>query len=264
MQHSTTPLLRSAQIQLRVIGALLMREILTRYGRHNVGFLWVFLEPMMFTLGITILWTAIKATHGSNIPITAFAITGYSSVLLWRNTVGRCALAIVPNQSLLYHRNVRVIDIFMSRILLEVSGATASFMFLGTLFVTVGLMTPPVDISLILAAWIYLALLGAGLGLTVGALTERSETIERLWHTVAYLLFPLSGAVFMVDWLPASFQKIVLYIPMVHGVEMLRSGYFGPLVKAHYNVPYMVVADLVLLLAGLVLAREAGKRVEPE
>lgn len=119
-----------------------MREILTRYGRHNVGFLWVFLEPMMFTLGITILWTAIKATHGSNIPITAFAITGYSSVLLWRNTVGRCALAIVPNQSLLYHRNVRVIDIFMSRILLEVSGATASFMFLGTLFVTVGLMTP--------------------------------------------------------------------------------------------------------------------------
>lgn len=68
----------------------------------------------------------------------------------------------------------------------------------------------------------------------------------------------------MVDWLPASFQKIVLYIPMVHGVEMLRSGYFGPLVKAHYNVPYMVVSDLVLLLAGLVLAREAGKRVEPE
>lgn len=41
MRHDT-PLLRSFQIQLRVVGALLMREILTRYGRHNIGFLWVF------------------------------------------------------------------------------------------------------------------------------------------------------------------------------------------------------------------------------
>ncbi|MFM0302514.1 ABC transporter permease [Paraburkholderia sediminicola] len=263
MQY-TTPFLRSLQIQLRVVGALLMREILTRYGRHNVGFLWVFFEPMMFTLGITALWTASKATHGAHVPITAFAVTGYSSVLLWRNAVGRCALAIVPNQSLLYHRNVRVIDLFLSRVLLEIAGASMSFFFLSILFITVGLMKPPADISLIVAAWIYLALLGTGLGFAVGALSERSETVERVWHTVAYLLFPLSGAVFMVEWLPPAFQKVVLYIPMVHGVEMLRAGYFGPLVKAHYSVPYMIVSDLLLLVIGLALVRDAGQRVEPE
>ena len=32
---------RSATIQLRVIHALVMREVLTRYGRHNIGFLWL-------------------------------------------------------------------------------------------------------------------------------------------------------------------------------------------------------------------------------
>ena len=69
--------------------ALLMREVLTRYGRHNIGFLWLFVEPMMFTLGVAALWTAMKATHGSNLPIVAFAITGYSSVLLWRNMPGQ-------------------------------------------------------------------------------------------------------------------------------------------------------------------------------
>ena len=279
MEH-TTPLLRSLRIQLRVIGALLMREILTRYGRHNVGFLWVFFEPMMFTLGITGLWTATKATHGSNVPITAFAVTGYSSVLLRRNAVGRCALAIVPNQSLLYHRNVRVaivpnqsllyhrnvrvLDLFTSRVLLEVAGASVSFFFLSLLFISIGMMKPPVDITLIIFGWIYLALLGTGLGFAVGALSERSETVERVWHTIAYLMFPLSGAVFMVEWLPPAFQKIVLYIPMVHGVEMLRSGYFGPVVKAHYSIPYMIVSDLVLLLVGLTLVRDASMRVEPE
>ena len=31
--------------QLRVTHALILRELLTRYGRHNGGFLWIFLEP---------------------------------------------------------------------------------------------------------------------------------------------------------------------------------------------------------------------------
>ncbi|WP_429565513.1 ABC transporter permease [Paraburkholderia sp. MM6662-R1] len=249
---------------MRVVGALLMREILTRYGRHNVGFLWIFFEPMMFTLGVLTLWTATKATHGSTLPITSFAVTGYSSVLLWRNCANRCALAILPNQALLYHRNVRVIDLFMARVLLEIAGATMSFVFLTVLFVTVGLMKPPQDITLVIAAWIYLAVFGSSLGFAIGAMSERSETVERVWHTIAYLLFPLSGALFMVDWLPEKFQKIVLLLPMVHGTEMLRGGYFGSLVKPHYDIGYMIACDLVLMFIGLFLVKDASKRVEPE
>lgn len=118
---------RSLAVQRRVIFALLMREVLTRYGRHNIGFLWLFVEPMIFTVGITILWNATGATHGSNLPISAFALTGYSTVLLWRNMPGRCSMAVTPNLALMYHRNVKVIDIFIARILLEVVGNTASF-----------------------------------------------------------------------------------------------------------------------------------------
>lgn len=40
----------SLAIQRRVIGALLMREIITRYGRNNIGFLWLFVEPLLMTL----------------------------------------------------------------------------------------------------------------------------------------------------------------------------------------------------------------------
>lgn len=82
------------RVQQRIVVALLMREILTRFGRHNIGFLWLFVEPMLFTLGVTALWTATKSVHGSNLPIVAFALTGYSSVLLWRNMPSRCILAV--------------------------------------------------------------------------------------------------------------------------------------------------------------------------
>ncbi|AOJ08979.1 ABC transporter permease [Burkholderia mayonis] len=264
MAHHDTPLSRSLTIQARVVSALLMREILTRFGRHNIGFLWIFFEPMMFTLGVLALWTMTKATHGSTLPITAFAVTGYSPVLLWRNCANRCALAILPNQALLYHRNVRVIDFFFARLLLEISGATMSFTFLTIFFIVAGMMHPPEDMLMIFGAWLHLAAFGSGLALIIGALSERSEAVERIWHTVAYLLFPLSGSIFMVSWLPEKFQKIVLLLPMVHGTEMLRGGYFGSLVTPHYSVPYMVFSDLILLLVGLYFVRDAGRRVEPE
>ena len=75
----------SFKIQRRVIGALLMREILDRWGRHNIGFLWMFAEPMVFTLGVMTLWSLTGASHGLSITSVGFAITGYSSILLWRN-----------------------------------------------------------------------------------------------------------------------------------------------------------------------------------
>jgi capsular polysaccharide transport system permease protein len=77
-------------------------------------------------------------------------------------------------------------------------------------------------------------------------------------------MFPLSGAGFMVDWLPKGMQSWVLLLPMVHGVEMLREGYFGNTFRFHYSVTYFMCVNLVLLFIGLALAREAGRRVEPE
>jgi capsular polysaccharide transport system permease protein len=259
-----TPLLRSLAIQFRVIGALLMREIITRFGRHNIGFLWLFVEPMLFTLGVTALWNATKATHGSNLPITAFAVTGYSSVLVWRNTTGRCSTAITPNLGLLYHRNVRVLDIFASRIILEIGGATISFIILSFVFTTIGWMGPPDDILKVLFGWILLAWFGGSLAIVIGSLSERSDVVEKIWHPVSYLLFPLSGAAFMVNWLPPAGQKVVLWLPMVHGVEILREGYFGSAVRAHYDVVYASVFCLCQTFVGLALAKEAGRRVEPE
>jgi ABC-type polysaccharide/polyol phosphate export permease len=259
-----TPLMRSFAIQVRVIGALLMREIITRYGRHNIGFMWLFFEPMMFTLGVTALWSFSGAKHFSDMPVVSFALTGYSAVLLWRNMPTRCNGAIEPNYSLLYHRNVKVLDIFASRLLLEVAGASISFLVLGTLFVSIGWMNGPDDVVKVLIGWGLLAWFGGALALITGALSARTEIVEKIWHPASYLLFPLSGAAFMVDWFPVHTQKIILYLPMVHGVEILREGYFGSTVRTHYDVAYMSIVCLCMTLIGLALTRETSRRVTPE
>jgi capsular polysaccharide transport system permease protein len=262
MNLTQPSLLRSLAIQRRVLHALLMREIITRFGRENLGVLWLIVEPMVFTLGVTTLWTAAGLHHGSPIPIVAFAVTGYSSVLMWRNSASKASSAVIQNQSLLYHRNVRVIDVLLTRTLLEIGGATGSFIILSFFFIYIGWMPPPVDLLQVLFGWFMLAWFGACLALVIGAATAFSEIAERLWHPTAYLLFPLSGAAFMVEWLPSNMQKLVLLLPMVHGTEMLRQGYFGNVVRTHYDVGYMGSFCLVMSLAALYLVDQAGRRLE--
>lgn len=259
-----TSLKRAFNIQSRVIVALLLREVITRYGRHNIGALWLIVEPMLFTLGVAGLWTIGHLHTMAHIPVIAFAITGYSSILVWRNSSNRCTRAIEPNLALMHHRNVKVIDIFISRVILECVGATASLTALTVFFSSIGAMSWPQDISLIVIGWVLLCWFAFALGFIVGAITERSETFERVWHVITYLMFPLSGAIYMVHWLPVTAQKAVLWLPMVHGVEMIRHGFFGNIVPTYEDPIYFALANLVLSLIGLILVKDAGRRVQPE
>lgn len=250
------------KVQFRVLHALFLWEVIQRFGRDNLGFIWLFLEPMIFTLAITAFWTAIDLTHGSSLPIVAFALTGYSSILLWRNCANRCVLAIRAYTGLLYHKPVRVLDILLTKIFLEVGGATCSFLVLGVFWTSIGWAAPPDDVLTIVGGWLLLIWFAGAVALIIGAVTSFSEIWERLWHPTAYILFPLSGAGFMVDWLSPRFQHFVLWLPMVHCTELIRAGYFGSIIPTHYDVSYVVVANLVLTVLGLALVHSAARQIE--
>ena len=249
----TGALLRDSSwtINRRVIGALFLREMLTRYGRNNIGFLWLFLEPMLFTLVITAFWTATRQIHGSAIPIVAFALTGYSSLLMWRNMPGRLAGAIKSNMTLLYHRQVTVTDVYAARILLEFMATSTSFVVLALVLWAMDWLSPPEDVLQVLGGWLLLGWFGAGLALTVAGLSERYEVVAKLWPPVAYFMMPLSGVAFIVDALPPKVQEIALYLPMLNALEYLREGWFGSLMRAHYDIGYVAIVNTILTFVGL-------------
>jgi ABC-type polysaccharide/polyol phosphate export permease len=260
---ASTPLRQSLVVQGRVIRALLLRELITRFGRRNLGVLWLVVEPMMFTLAVMGLWSAAGLAHRT-LPVAAFAITGYSSVLMWRNSVNHNLTAIHDNANLLYHRNVLLQDVFAARILLEIAGATASFAVLAAMFHWVGAIASPVNVAKIIGGWLMLAWLGSSLAVLVGAGCAYSNVVKRVWAPMSYILFPLSGAAFMVEWLPPQTRSFVMWLPMVHGVEMVRDGYFGDIVATHYDMGYMATVNLLMLFAGLVLLRNTEHHLEAE
>lgn len=254
---------RALAIQARVVFALIMREIITRYGRHNIGFAWLFAEPMLFTIGIIILWSVGHETGGSghNVNIIAYTVTSYSTVLLWRNTIGRCSHAIEPNASLLFHRNVRVIDLFAARIALEITGITFSTIILCLALMLIGLIPPPADILTMIGGWLLLGWYSMAMALFIGALSEYSELVERIWHPIAYFQLPVSGAFAMASWLPPNLRKIVLMFPAANCVEIFRYGYFGTSIKPYYDVGYVAKICLVITWLGLLTVRGASRRV---
>ena len=68
----------------------------------------------------------------------------------------------------------------------------------------------------------------------------------------------------MVDWLPTTVQALALYIPTVNCTELLRDGYFGSRVHAQYDLSYVLMINVVLMLLSLIAVRGVSVRVEGE
>ena len=106
-------------VQRRVIAALIIREIHTRYGRDNLGFLWVMAEPLMCASGVMVLWLALRGNYDHDLPVIAIVLFGYLPLLLFRHTVGHAIGFARPNVGLLYHRQVTLLDLIFARASLD-------------------------------------------------------------------------------------------------------------------------------------------------
>lgn len=247
-----------------VVAALMMRELHTRYGRDNLGFLWLVAEPMLFCTGVVVVWSATKPSYEHGVPVLAFVMTGYVPFFLWRHCVFRSVLCFRANGSLLYHRQIGVMDFLFSRILLEVYGSVITFLLLAFVFSLSGLYELPADFDLFYLGWGLMIWYSAGMAIVLACLSEMYDWVEKLVAPSTYLIMPLSGAFFMVDWLPDEFQKYVLLIPSVNAYELIRAGQFGEGVRVHYDLAYVIFVNAALVLIGLSLSRSVRRHIEVE
>ena len=90
--------------QLRVVGALVLREMQSRYGKRDLSLLWVFLEPLVLSLVIGVFHTFLG--HQGMRRIFEFYAMGYLLYFMMRSVLNRGSSAVVNNLPLLAHRRV--------------------------------------------------------------------------------------------------------------------------------------------------------------
>lgn len=254
-------LFRLFWLQSRVITALLMREIHTRYGRENIGHLWVIGEPMLFCVGVAVMWTAIRPAHEHGVPITAFVITGYVPLTMWRHCVGRSVKAFEANGSLLFHRQVTPLDIIISRCLLEIIGSLIAGIVVSGGAILIGYMDMPDNVGLVYVGLIYHAVFCLACALILAPLSEMGDVLEKFVGAAMYLSLPFSGAFTMVDWVPPAFQSVLLWSPSVHTLEIIRKGQFGSHVNAHYDLVFVTWTCATMILIGISLTLRSRKYI---
>lgn len=252
------------ETHIKIIGALMMRETVTRYGRQGLGLLWLIGEPLLFCFGVILMWSLIKPPYEHGIRIAAFVMTGYSCLLLLRHLVAANLNALQANVGLLYHRKISVLHIYASRCALEILSTTLSFIVVYFVLVVTEQMTLPDDPMLLYGGWLLLSWIGVGLALCFAGLALRSELFERIAPLLSYGLIPLSGVFVMMAWLPPHYRDAIMAVPIVHAVEMVRGGVFGSAVKPYYNLTYAIAWAAGLTLAGLLLIAPAKKHVDLE
>ena len=265
--HAITPpaqpsLLRAFSTQMRVIGALMMRELHTRYGRENVGYLWLIGEPLMLASVIASLHTSGGHTaYGSDIKPLPFSVVGYTIFILFRGIVNRSEGALEANAPLLYHRMVTLLDIMIARALLEAAGTFLAYSVLISLLVAAGLAAFPVRPLYFFAAVGLLFWYSMGHSLIIVSISHDNRTVGRFVHPYSYFMIPLSAAFFQMEWIPQPFRYYLGFNPMTHIFELVRYGQFRSANLKYFDCEYVVGCCLILTWIGLVATKLVRERV---
>lgn len=246
-------------IQMRVIGALMMRELHTRYGRENVGYLWLIGEPLMLGSVIAVLHSG-QSHHGDINPV-ALSVVGYTIFIMFRGIVNRSEGAIEGNAPLLFHRMVTVLDITVARGLLEAAGTLLSFMVLFSLCLLLGYADLPARPLALFAGiglvfWISLAV-----SMIITGGTHDRRLLGRLTHPFTYFMIPLSAAFYRVAWVPQPYRGWLMYVPLPHMFELLRYGAFESATLEFVDIGYVLANCTVLTLFGLLAMRSVRSRI---
>lgn len=260
----TGPELRPARsswsVMRSVVFALSLRELKTRLDGRWGGAVWVIGEPLLNTLGMLALYSAMRAQTIGGVDTLLFLVSGQMPFLLFRSLSLRLMDAIDANLGLFAYRQVQPIDAVIARGVIEVLVFCAV---MGSCLAALGWAGHPVlphrPLELF-ATIVLLAVIGGALGLLLAVGTV--APFNRLRGLVTMLFLPIyvtSGALMPLGSLPIGLQAFFLYNPIAHLLELLRSALIGPTYQASphvgWSLPLTWAVGMVLAALSLYRAR---------
>ena len=241
---------------VRVVMALILREIGSRDSRSSLGFLWSIIDPVATVAILSIAFALFTHTPrlGTNFPL--FYVTGIVPFHIYNQISNRVSGSIRFSRQLLGFPSVTVMDALIARFLLNYFINIIVFIILsyGVLHyydLRVNVQLPPVIQSLVMAG-----ALAIGIGTFNSVLVIMFPTYDYVWSMFSRPLMIASGVLILIEDLPDWLYRILWWNPAAHIVAEMRHGFY-PFYDTSWVSPFYVfiVAGIAFVLGLITLQR---------
>lgn len=245
---------------LQAIQALMLRQILTRFGKTALGYIWALLQPLILFTILLIAFYAMGRRVPPGITIEMFLLSGVVPFYLFQSVRVRVAASLNANRTLFYFRRINPFVSFVSAGALEALTYGVAFYLLLGLFYYFHQPIAIKDHLLVLFCLFLLALFGFSLGVITAVLSQRFPFVEAVTSYLQRGLLLTSGVFFYANELPPKLREILLYNPLFHVLEFLRGGLFVAYEPRFAKADYVAMWLISLFMAGLASDR-LGRRL---
>lgn len=242
---------------IRVITALVLREMSSTYGRTPAGFLWVLAEPIAAIALLSAVFSAAFREPGLGTNFPLFYATGYMPFVAFSGLVAKIGLSLTFSRQLLAYPIVTWIDAVLARLVLNglVDILVALIIFTGIIWVFD--VSVIINIQAIALALIMAQCFALGLGLMNAYLFLQVPSWQRIFNIIMRPMFILSCVFFMLEDVPQPYQDWLWWNPVVHMTAMMRVGFYASYQPDWISLTYVFSLSGVLALAGMVLLRKS-------
>ena len=253
---------KAMQTQARVVWALMLRESLNRYGEFKIGFLWAFIEPFLTVMIFVAIFGATRTDSPGGMPLIQFMMIGIVSFSFFKDPMNSMQSAISQSKTILAFPQVTTFDVLTSRAALEVSITLIVLAFLMSMAHLFG-YTSNIERPLgVLAVIGLLATMGIGFGFTISSIEPLVPSVKKIISLLSGRpLFLTSGLFFIAESIPAQARDYMLYNPILHCMELLRSEYFMEFDSQYGSWSYVIAWAVGSLAVGLSTHRAMRRKV---
>ena len=240
---------------LRVIYALILREMGAKFGRSAGGYAWAIAEPLGGILLLAIIFGLALRAPPLGTSFILFYATGMIPFNMY-NTMWRAVSgAISSNRGLLNYPVVSAVDALLAKFILNFM----TVLMVATILFTGIILTADIHVNLDLGAIVTAFLMASLLGLGVGAMNcvlfGFFPTWKNIWSVLTRPMFIMSGIFFTYESVPPAFQNLLWYNPLVHVIGVMRTGFYGTYEADYVSYPYVLGLALSLFLTSAWLMR---------
>lgn len=239
-----------------MIVALVLREMVTTYGRSPGGYLWALLEPIAAIGLLSVVFSlAFHAPSlGSSFPL--FFASAYLPFMLFLDVTNKVASALRFSRPLLAYPAVTVLDVIAARFILNVATHILVFVIvMAAILVTAG-HAGEIDVPRVIDGLAMAAVLALGVGSVNCYLSTAYPIYERLWSVLTRPLVIVSGLFFLLEDVPAKVRDILWLNPLYHVTGEVRAGMYTSYDALYVTPLYVYLPALALFVLGLALLRK--------